>query len=350
MPRLLGVHTAVPPYRTNQAEAASFARKHFGPQVHDFERLLPVFENTGIDTRYFSAPLEWIGDGHSPAEKNELYIRSATDLSVQATKELLELHDLRPSDIDYIIYVNTTGLATPSIDARIINRLGFRSNIRRTPIWGLGCAGGAAGLAHAYHHALGHPNERVLVVACELCGLTFMPDDYSKSNVVAAALFGEGAAAALVGGDGVGAEGVDILGSNSRFYPDSLDVMGWNVVTKGLQVVFAQRIPDIVAANAREDFEAFLDKHDLTLADIAAYIFHPGGTKVINAYRTALGLQNGELSVALDILREYGNMSSVSVLFVLERFLASVQPAVGEYGLLSALGPGFCSESLLLKF
>src|SRR5512138_1734407 len=207
MPRLLGVHTTVPPYRVNQDDAALFARKHFGPLVHDFDRLLPVFENAGIETRYFSTPLEWVGDGHSMAEKNELYIRSATDLSVEATKELLESHNLQPADIDYVIYVNTTGLATPSIDARIINRLGFRSDIRRTPIWGLGCAGGAAGLAHAYHHALGHPKERVLVVACELCGLTFMPDDYSKSNVVAAALFGEGAAAVLIVGDEIASKG-----------------------------------------------------------------------------------------------------------------------------------------------
>jgi len=349
MPKLLGVRTAVPPYRISQSEAALFARKHFGPLVHDFDRLLPVFENAGIETRYFSAPLEWIGNGRSPAEKNERYIKSATDLSVEATASLLESLNLRAGDINYIIYVNTTGLATPSIDARIINRLGFRSDVRRTPVWGLGCAGGAAGLSHAYHHALGHPKERILVVACELCGLTFMPDDYSKSNVVAAALFGEGAAAALVIGDEVGRQGSEIIDSQSRFFPDSLDVMGWNVVSKGLQVVFAQRIPEIVAANAKDDISGFLRKHNLTLDDIDAFIFHPGGVKVINAYRTALGLQNGELSVAQDILREYGNMSSVTVLFVLERQFRTKPSRAGDYGLVSALGPGFCSESLLLR-
>lgn len=349
MPKIVGVNIALPPYRVSQTEAASFAGRHFGPLVHDFDRLLPVFENAGTESRYFSAPLEWLAAPHSLAEKNDLYIRSATSLSAQAIAALLDSHRLQPSDIDYIIYVNTTGLATPSIDARLINQLGFRRNIRRTPIWGLGCAGGAAGLAHAYHHALGHPRERILVVACELCGLTFMPDDVSRSNVVATALFGEGAAAVLICGDDVDSDGLNILGTQSRFYPDSLNVMGWNVVSQGLQVVFAQRIPDIVAANAAEDFAGFLGLHNLRLKDIEAFIFHPGGIKVVNAYRSALGLQNGELSVALDILREYGNMSSVSVLFVLERYLSNGRSQSGGYGLLSALGPGFCSESLLLR-
>ncbi|PWB70318.1 type III polyketide synthase, partial [candidate division GN15 bacterium] len=266
MPRLLGVSTSVPSFRVNQDEAAAFAREHFTRLARDFDRLMPVFTNAGIETRYFSAPLEWMAAPHTLEEKNELYVNSATKLSSEAIEKLLHAHALQASDIDYILYVNTTGLATPSIDARIINQLGFRRDIRRTPIWGLGCAGGAAGLAHAYHHALGHPKERVLLVACELCGLTFMPDDRSKSNVVATALFGEGAAAALVAGNDVAGEGPEILGTQSRFYPESLDVMGWHVVSQGLQVVFAQRIPDIVAANAAEDFGGFLRGHNLRLA------------------------------------------------------------------------------------
>jgi len=349
MPNLIGVNIALPPYRVSQTEAASFAGRHFSSLVHDFDRLLPVFESAGIESRYFSAPLEWLATPHTLAEKNDIYIKSATSLSARAVSELLSSHRLQPSDIDYIIYVNTTGLATPSIDARLINQLGFRQNIRRTPIWGLGCAGGAAGLAHAYHHALGHPQERVLVVACELCGLTFMPDDVSRSNVVATALFGEGAAAVLVSGDDVDSGVLRILGTQSRFYPDSLNVMGWNVVSHGLQVVFAQRIPDIVAANAAQDFGDFLGAHNLGLNDITAFLFHPGGVKVVGAYREALGLRDEQLSIVLDILREYGNMSSVSVLFVLERFLSNSARQSGGYGLLSALGPGFCSESLLLK-
>ncbi len=349
MPKICGVTTAVPPYLVPQSEASQFARHHFGDRMRDLQRMMLVFENAGIQTRYFSRPIEWHIQPHTIAEKNEVYIESATDLCLDASRRLLERFNLSPSDIDYIIYINTTGLATPSIDARLINLLGCRRDVRRTPIWGLGCAGGAAGLSHAYHHLLGHPEQRVLLVGAELCGLTFIPDDFSRSNLVATALFGEGAAAVLLCGDDVPLDGLSILGTQSRFYPDSLDVMGWHVVSEGLQVVFAQRIPDIVAANARQDFADFLGKHKLTLEDISAFLFHPGGMKVIDAYRQALGLTGNELSLAEDVLRDYGNMSSVSVLFVLERFLKTHNLKTGGHGLISALGPGFCSESMLIS-
>ncbi len=349
MPKICGVTTAVPPYRVPQSEAAQFARHHFGDRIRDFQRMLQVFDNAGIQTRYFSRPVEWHTQPHSLAEKNEVYIQSATGLCLDASRRLLERLYLSATDIDYIIYINTTGLATPSIDARLINLLGCRSDIRRTPIWGLGCAGGVAGLSHAYHHLLGHPGQRVLLVAAELCGLTFIPDDFSRSNLVATALFGEGAAAVLLCGDDVPLAGFPILGTQSRFYPDSLDVMGWHVVSEGLQVVFAQRIPDIVAANARADFADFLSRYSLTLQEISTFLFHPGGMKVIDAYRQALGFSGDELSLAEDILRDYGNMSSVSVLFVLERFMSQQRRAGNGYGLISALGPGFCSESMLIS-
>lgn len=349
MPKICGVRTAVPPNKIDQINAQFFIGKHFSRRFGETERLLPIFNNSGIASRYFSQPMEWFLTSHDLAEKNEAYIKAATDLSEQAAQRLFEDQKLQPHDIDYIIYVNTTGLATPSIDARLINRLGLRHTVRRTPIWGLGCAGGVAGLSHAYHHVLGHPKERVLVIAAELCGLTFMADDYSKSNLVASALFGEGAAAVLIVGDEVKADGLDIMASRSRFYPDSLDVMGWNVVSHGLQVVFAQRIPDIVAAHASHDFGEFLSEHDLTLQDISAFIFHPGGKKVIEAYQQALGLNNGQLCLASEILRDYGNMSSVTVLFVLERFMQKHHQLQNSFGLISALGPGFCSESMLIR-
>ncbi len=348
MPRICGVTTAVPPYRVEQTEAAQFAGRHFGGRTSDMQRMTSIFTNAGIDRRYFSRPVEWHVQQHSIADKNAVYIESATELCLDASRRLLEQQGLKPTDLDYIIYINTTGLATPSIDARLINLLGCRPNIRRTPIWGLGCAGGVAGLSHAYHHALGHPKEKILLVAAELCGLTFIPDDFSKSNLVATALFGEGGAAVLVAGDETDVPGLEIIGTQSRFYPDSLDVMGWNIVSAGLQVVFAQRIPDIVAANACQDFSEFLEKYSLSLADISAFIFHPGGRKVIDAYREALALNDGELSLAESVLRDYGNMSSVTVLFVLERFMREQRGDVSGHGLISALGPGFCSESLLV--
>lgn len=352
MPAIHDIKTVLPPHRMSQEVVSEFAREHFAGKLNDVERLLPIFDHAGIQSRYFSIPVDWFSEVHSLEEKNELYIQNATRLSAEAARGLLENNGLEPHQIDYIIYVNSTGLATPSIDARLINVLNLRSNIRRTPIWGLGCAGGAAGLAHAYHYALGHPNDRVLLIAAELCGLTFMADDFSQSNFVATALFGEGAAAVLVTGDSVtegraNGRAVEMLGTRSQFFPDSEDVMGWSVVSGGLQVVFAQRIPEIVAAHAEEDLVSFLAEFGLTLGDIEEFLLHPGGRKVIEAYEQALGFSNGHLALSREVLRDFGNMSSVTVLFVLERYLKKKDRE--GYSLISALGPGFCSESILVK-
>lgn len=348
MPKIEAVATAVPATCIDQDLAAAFAREHFGERIPDIERLLPLFNNTGIQTRYFAVPQEWFFVSHDLAQKSALYAREATELSSTAANDALAKADLGPEEIDYIIYVNTTGLATPSIDARLINVMGLRSDVRRTPIWGLGCAGGAAGLAHAHHYALAHPTARILVITTELCSLTFLPDDTSKSNLVATALFGDGAAAAVISGDDCQGEGLEVRGTRSRFYPDSLDVMGWTVLQEGLQVVFAQRIPEIVAETAAEDIGTFLADHDLKIADIDAFLLHPGGTKVLAAYEDALALQPEQLDLPRGILRDFGNMSSATVLFVLERYLTEQGAGRGGHGLITALGPGFCSESLLV--
>lgn len=349
MPKIVAIASAVPEFKVDQANASEFARHHFKGRLRDLSRLLPIFTNTGIRTRYFSRPVEWMIQPHSFEERNKAYIQCATDLSAKAALKLIEQNEMSPEDFDYIIYVNTTGLSTPSIDARLINRLDLRRDIHRTPVWGLGCAGGTAGLSHAYRYLLGHPEGKVLLIATELCGLTFLADDYSKSNLVATALFSEGSAAVLLVGDRVSSNGMEIIGTKSTFYPDSLDVMGWNVVSKGLQVIFAQRIPDIVEEYAAEDIDDFLTTHDLSLKDISAFLFHPGGTKVLRAYETALGLTDHELSLSWDILSDYGNISSATVLFVLERYMKQNKQSNGGYGLIAALGPGFCSESMLIK-
>jgi len=349
MPRLVSVATAVPDTRIDQADAAAFARQKFADRLPDLERLMPLFTHAGIETRYFAAPREWFLEPHDLAERSARYVGEATRLSALAATEALVRAGLRPADIDYIIYVNTTGLATPSIDARLINLLGLRRDVRRTPIWGLGCAGGVGGLSHAYHHALGHAGARILVVSAEFCGLTFLPDDMTKANLVATALFADGAAAAVVVGDDHAGPGLEILGTRSHLYPDSLDVMGWTVLQEGLQVVFAQRIPAIVEETAGGEIGAFLASHGATVADIDAFLLHPGGTKVLEAYATALGLRPEHLDLPRGVLRDYGNMSSATVLFVIERHLAQHGCTQGGLGLVSALGPGFSSESLLLR-
>ncbi|MBK7670254.1 MAG: hypothetical protein IPJ24_02520 [bacterium] len=349
MPRLVSVATAVPATRIEQSVAAGFARAKFAAALPDLERLMPLFTHAGIETRYFAVPQEWFFEHHDLAERSARYVTEATRLSEQAATAALEQAGLAPVDIDYIIYVNTTGLATPSIDARLINRLGLRPDVRRTPIWGLGCAGGVAGLSHAFHYALAHRGARILVVATELCGLTFLPDDMSKANLVATALFADGAAAAIVSGDEHAGAGLEILGTRSRLYPDSLDVMGWTVLQEGLQVVFAQRIPDIVRDTAAAEIGAFLATYGHVIADVDAFLLHPGGTKVLEAYAEALALRPEQLDLPRGVLRDYGNMSSATVLFVLERHLREHGFSQGGLGLVSALGPGFSSESLLLR-
>jgi alkylresorcinol/alkylpyrone synthase len=349
MPRLVSVATAVPDTRIDQATAAAFARRKFAGRLPDLERLMPLFTHAGIDNRYFAVPQEWFLETHDLAERSARYASEATRLSAVAATEALVRADLGPADVDYIIYVNTTGLATPSIDARLINLLGLRHNVRRTPIWGLGCAGGVGGLSHAYHYALAHPGARILVIATELCGLTFLPDDMSKANLVATALFADGAAAAVVVGDDFSGSGLEMLGTRSRLYPDSLDVMGWTVLQEGLQVVFAQRIPEIVEQTAAEEIGAFLASHGAAVGDLDAFLLHPGGAKVLEAYATALGLRPEQLDLARGVLRDYGNMSSATVFFVIERHLAQHGFAQGGLGLVSALGPGFSSESVLVR-
>ena len=349
MPKLNAVQTAVPPYRVEQPRIREYARELFVPHVPRIDRLLPVFDHAGICTRYFSRPLEWFGQEHEVGETNRIFIETATSLGAEAGRRVLDRCGLKPEEVDYIVYINTTGLATPSIDARLINVLGLRRDIRRTPVWGLGCAGGAAGLSHAYHYALGHPRERVLVVCVELCGLTFIFDDYSKSNLVACALFGDGAAAALLSGDGVEAEGLAILATQSTFYPDSLNVMGWNVGSRGLQVVFDKRIPDIVAANAASELRGFLERQGIRQEEVRHYLYHPGGMKVVAAYEKAYGVSGDAFALSRGVLKDYGNMSSVTALFVLDRYMERCGTNGEGYGVVSALGPGFCSESLLLR-
>ncbi len=350
MPRIVSVGKALPPFKLTQEEIRQFVSALFKDSDMEVERLLDVFANAEIKERYFSVPIEWYQKERSFQEKNETYVRSATELSVAAIKDCLRGTNTGVTDIDYIIFVSTTGLATPSIDARLINILKFRPDIRRTPVWGLGCAGGAAGLSQAYHYLLGHPRERVLLVAVELCGLTFQQNDFSKSNFVATALFGEGAAAVLMTGDDSGADGPEILGTSSTFWPDSLDIMGWNVLNSGMQVIFNRNIPNLVEKHARDNFAALLARYDMQLENIKHLIIHPGGIKVIEAYKRSLGLSNGQMDTARRILRDYGNMSSVSVLFVLAEYLEAKHVRAGDHGLISALGPGFCAENLLIQF
>ncbi|RXT08135.1 type III polyketide synthase [Ammoniphilus sp. CFH 90114] len=348
MPYILSTGTAQPPYTFQQADVKPFVRDMFSDVFADIDRLLTIFENTGIDTRHFCVPIDWFKEGHQFKEKNELYIENATALGGQALSNALKNAGLDMKDIHHLVFVSTTGVATPSIDALLFNQLGASPHTKRTPIWGLGCAGGAVGLSRTFDYALGHPEEIVALVAVELCGLTFQRNDITKSNLVATSLFADGAAAVIVGGDQYRSEGrLQIRTTRSMLWPDTLDVMGWDISSSGFHVIFSRDIPTIVKEKTVPDLLDFLQENKVQ--EPQHYIFHPGGRKVLEAYREALELPDGKLRVAEQVLRQNGNMSSCTVLHVLNQFFTEKIISPGEVGLVSALGPGFSAEMLLLE-
>jgi alkylresorcinol/alkylpyrone synthase len=344
-PRVLSAATAVPPHRVEQREVKELARRLFAGKFRDLDRLLPIFDNALIETRHFCRPPEWFGREWSFPERNALYVEHALELSEKAARRCLGRAGVEPEEVGALFFVSTTGICTPSLDAKLLFRLGLSPHLKRIPVWGLGCAGGAAGVARAVDYTRAYPEERVLVVAVELCSLTFQVGDLSKSNLVAASLFADGAAAVLLGAG----EGPEILGSHSTTWPNTEDVMGWDLIESGLKVRFAKSVPQIVRTRTRATVEEACERHGVALKDLRHLVVHPGGAKVIEAYEQALGLEPGSLALPRKILRRYGNMSGVSVLFVLERFLQSYPAGSREYGILSALGPGFSAEHVLFR-
>jgi alkylresorcinol/alkylpyrone synthase len=340
-PRLLALKSAVPSYVIAQSEAAHYARSLFA-QMRDIARLIPVFENTGIQRRYSCVPIEWYLGDHGWMDRTQLYIENAVNLLETVTRRLLEEANLKTGDIDTIVVASTTGIATPSLDALLVERMGLRRDIRRLPIFGLGCAGGVTGLARAADLARAHPGSKVLFLVVELCALTFRKNDISKSNIVATALFGDGAAGAILSTEG---EGPALSAAGEHTWPHSLDVMGWDMAEDGLKARFATSIPGLVASDFRVLLDEFLTRNGIARDDIDAFACHPGGAKVLDALEDALAMPRGGLEDSRAILRDYGNMSAVTVLFVAERM--NVRKRAGRT-LLTALGPGFSAAFLML--
>lgn len=353
-PRLIALATAVPSHVLSTNDVKRLATHVFSSEEFR-ERNFDVFENAEIETRHTCVSIDWLGQSHSFGERNRLYIEHATRLAAEVSSSALERAGLTARDVDHVVFVSSTGLSTPSMDALLANQLEFRSDIRRTPIWGLGCAGGAVGLSRAREFALADPSARVLLVALELCSVTFLPTDVTKRNLVAASLFGDGAAAAVVVGSTVKqpARGrslpLELFASHSVLWRDTLDVMGWTIDEVGLHVVFSRDIPAIVREAVRPAVVEFLARHGLTLDDVQHLVAHPGGVKVLRAYAEALEIAPERLHHARDVLRRYGNMSSPSCLFVLERVLQAGDIEPGQRALVTALGPGFSGEFVLMQ-
>ena len=342
-PRLLSLATAVPPYRLEQRDVMKIAARLFDGAFVDLDRLLGVFDNAAIETRHSCVPLDWYMDDHGLAERNALYLENAVALIARATADALATAGLTAGDIDFIVSVSSTGIATPSLDALLMERMPFRRDVQRLPIFGLGCAGGVLGLARAAAFARAEAGSRVLFLVVELCALTFQRTDLSKSNLIAIALFGDGAAAGVLSSAG---EGPAITGWGEHTWPDSLDIMGWNIVDEGFGVLFSRNIPTLVRGKIRAATETVLARQGLALGDIDSFICHPGGAKVIEALEEAYGLAPGGLEHSRAVLRDYGNMSAATVLFVLARALKA---AGRRRHLLSSLGPGFTAAFLTLE-
>ena len=345
--RLASLATAVPAHQIPQSEVVDFFRRFFDTSISQRKGLEQIYRNASIESRYACAPVDWYERPHSFKEKNDMYIRNAVGLLKQVALDALAGASLECRDIDVIVVVSTTGVAVPSLDARLMEVLPFRRDIQRLPIFGLGCGGGVMGMSRAAAHA--RSGSRVLFLVVELCTLTFCPNDRTKSNIVATALFGDGAAGAVLSPD----SGPSIVASGEYTWRDSLDVMGWDVTNNGLEVIMDRSIPGIVRRYVREATDSFLRSSRLLLNDIDDFVCHPGGAKVLDALERALDVPEGALDASREVLRQYGNMSAATVMFVLKRILESDAPVRGEGGarrrLMTSLGPGFTLSFLVLE-
>jgi len=340
---LLSLATAVPPYRVEQQQAKLTARRAFGRKAL-FDRLSGVFDNAQIANRHIVAPLDWYEGDHGWAERNALYVAACERLFEQAAAKAIAQAGLRPSDIDGVVTVSTTGIATPSLEARVGPRLGLRADVRRVPVFGLGCAGGVGGLALAARLAASDPGANWLFVTVETCSISIRLDSDDPAAVVATAIFGDGAAAAVVASGDRGL--ARLLGSAEKLWPDTLSIMGWRVDDPGLGVVFDRAIPPFIEAELAGAVDEMCARLRIAREDIARFCCHPGGAKVIDAIETALKLNQGELNLEREVLRDFGNMSAPTVLFVLERLL---QRGLPERVMMTAFGPGFTCAGLLLE-
>lgn len=352
--RIVSVGSGFPPNYYDQDTLIAAFRRTWGARHYNLERLEALHRNVLVGGRHLALPIEEYDRLETWGQANDAWIRVAEQVGGIAVADAIARSGFELTDIDALFFVTVTGVATPSIDARLMNRLRLAPRVKRVPIFGLGCVAGAAGIARAADYVKAYPRDIAVLLSVELCSLTLQKQDLSIPNLIASGLFGDGAAAVVLAGSErelPGPSGPTVLASRSVFYHDSERVMGWDISERGFQIVLSSDVPEVVSQHLREDVDRFLAEHSLTRKDIGSWVCHPGGPKVLQAMEQALELPSSALEITWRSLREVGNLSSTSVLLVLQETLAPAhRPPAGTLGMLLALGPGFCSELVLLRW
>ncbi|MGZ4855660.1 MAG: type III polyketide synthase [Candidatus Angelobacter sp.] len=348
--RIIGAGSALPENTYKQEEITSALKEAWRSQLVIPEVLDRLHTRCGVERRHLVLPLEAYDRVTTWGQANNLWIDAAQTLGRDAICRAITPLGILPRDIDALFFVSVTGVASPSIDARLVNRMGLSPNIKRVPMFGLGCVAGAAGLARAADYVRAFPDQVAVVLAVELCSLTWQRDDVSVANMISTGLFGDGAAAAVVAGRDTDFQGPEILATKSVFYPGSEEVMGWNISETGFHIVLSADVPKVIRENLGGDVDCFLAESGIKRSDIVSWIIHTGGPKVLEAVEDTLELAPDALKLSWECLRQVGNLSSASVLVVLQEVLAHHRGKPGTYSILAAMGPGFCSELLLLRW
>jgi alkylresorcinol/alkylpyrone synthase len=354
--RISSVGTALPAHRFPQAQITQALIERWRGKLTEPRLLSRLHANCGVESRYFVLPLDEYPKLVGFKATNDVWIKNAVELGESCITRALEPLGLTAADVSAIFFASVTGIASPTIDARLINRMPFPANVKRTPIFGLGCVAGAAGIARASDYVRAFPDQIALLLSVELCSLTWQDDDQSIANLISCGLFGDGAAAVVIAGDDVVlpasnvAPGPEILATRSTFYRNTEYVMGWDIGDTGFTIVLSPDVPKVVLENLRGDVDSFLAENGIALGDVGSWIFHSGGPKVLEAVETSLELPKDALKASWESLRDVGNLSATSVLMVLADTLKNHRGAPGSYSILAAMGPAFCLELVLLRW
>jgi alkylresorcinol/alkylpyrone synthase len=348
--KIASAASAFPKHYYSQKFLLEQLQQYWGDRIPNAHVLARLHRNVAVEGRHLALPTEKYYDIATWGQANDLWIEVAKDLGEQGLCRALHHAGVDRQELGALFFVSVTGISSPSIDALLINRMGLPPNIRRVPIFGLGCVAGAAGIARAADYVRAYPNQAAALVSVELCSLTIQRDDLSVANLISSGLFADGAAAVIVTGDEIDSKGPVIRATRSVFYPTTEDMMGWTITEKGFRIVLSPQVPQLIREHLGQDVDAFLADQGLKRSDLNSWVLHTGGPKVLEATADALDLHNGELDASWDCLKRVGNLSSASVLVVLEDVMRNRRPEPGTLGLLAAMGPGFCSELLLLEW